>query len=42
MLTDPNPDGVCERGNFEAANLYKKNREEFERIAREWTKKYAC
>ena len=42
VLTDPNPDDVCERGNFEAANLYKKNREEFERIAREWTKKYDC
>ena len=41
-FTDPNPDDVCERGNLEAANIYKSNRKEFERIAKEWTKKYAC
>ena len=40
-FTDPNPDDVCERGNLEAANIYKSNRKEFERIAKEWTKKYA-
>ena len=41
VLTDPNPDNVCNGGNIEAANNYKCNRKEFERIAKEWTKKYA-
>ena len=40
-LTDPNPEDVCERGNLEAANIYKRNRKEFEKIAKEWTKRYA-
>lgn len=42
LLYDPNPDSVCERGNYEAFNLYKKDRKKFEEKAREWTKKYAC
>ena len=37
-LADPNPDEVCERGNLEAAIIYKNNRKEFERIAKEWNK----
>ena len=42
LLYDPNPDSVCDRGNYEAFNLYKKDRKKFEEKAREWTKKYAC
>ena len=42
LLYDPNLDSVCERGNYEAFNLYKKDRKKFEEKAREWTKKYAC
>ena len=42
LMTDPNPDGVCNSGNYEAAHMYRENKEEFERIAKEWTKKYAC
>ena len=42
LLYDPNPDSVCDRGNYEAFDLYKKDRKKFEEIAREWTKKYAC
>ena len=42
LLYDPNPDSVCDRGNYEAFNLYKKDRINFEEKAREWTKKYAC
>ena len=42
LLTDPNPDSVCNNGNYEAAHLYKTDRSKFESIAKEWTKKYAC
>jgi len=41
LITDPKPDDACEGGNLEAANIYKYNKEEFDRIAKEWTKKYA-
>ena len=41
LLTDPNPDSVCGRGNYEAAYLYKNNKQKYEAIAKEWTKKYA-
>ena len=41
-FTDQNPDDVCERGNLEAANIYKSNHEKFKRIAKESTEKYAC
>ena len=41
LMTDPNPDDVCGRGNYEAAHMYRQNKKEFERIAKEWTKKYA-
>ena len=42
VLTEPNPDSVCDNGNYEAAHLYKTDRSKFESIAKEWTKKYAC
>jgi ubiquitin-conjugating enzyme E2 D/E len=38
LLTDANPDDPLVP---EIARLYKANREEFNRIANEWTKKYA-
>jgi len=38
LLSDPNTDDFLEP---EAAYLYKENREEYDRIAREWTQKYA-
>ena len=41
LLTDPNPDNVCDSGNIEAAHLYRYKRAEFETKAKEWTKKYA-
>jgi ubiquitin-conjugating enzyme E2 D/E len=41
LLSDPNPDSVCDRGNYEASFLYRKDRKKFEQTAREWTKKYA-
>lgn len=41
-MADPNPDDVCDRGNYEAAYMYRENQEKFKRIAKEWTKKYAC
>ena len=42
LMADPNPDDVCDRGNYEAAYMYRENQEKFKRIAKEWTKKYAC
>ena len=41
-MLDPNPDNVCENGNYDAAYLYKHNRAEFEATAKKCTKKYAC
>ena len=38
LLTDPNPDNPIFP---EAASKYKSDRAEFEKIAKEWTKKYA-
>jgi ubiquitin-conjugating enzyme E2 D/E len=38
LLTDPNPDNPV---FTEAAEKYKSDRVEFEKIAKEWTKKYA-
>ena len=42
LLNDPNPDTVCDNGNYEASSLYKNDRKKFEQTARNWTKKYAC
>ena len=42
LMLNPYPDDVCGRGNYEAAHIYKENKNEFERIAIEWSKKYAC
>ena len=39
LLTDPNPEDPLV---IEAANLYKENREEYNKKAQEWTKMYAC
>ena len=39
IFTDPNPDEPLVP---EIANIYKSERERYEEIAREWTKKYAC
>ena len=39
LLTDPNPDDPLVP---EIAYVYKTNRRQYEHIAREWTKKYAC
>ena len=39
LTANPNLDCII---NPECANIYKKNRYEYERIAKEWTKKYAC
>ncbi len=41
LLINPNLDGICDHGNRECAILYETNKKEYERIAREWTKKYA-
>ena len=38
LLTDPNPDDPLFP---EAGHLYKSDKEKFEKIAKEWTKKYA-
>jgi ubiquitin-protein ligase len=38
LLSDPNPDDPLD---VEAAKLYKSNRAEYNRIAREWTLKHA-
>jgi len=38
LLTDPNPDDPLVP---ETANLYKNNREEYNRVAEEWTRNYA-
>jgi len=38
LLTDPNPDDPLVS---EAANLYKNDRKEYDRVAKEWTEKYA-
>lgn len=38
MLTDPNPDDPLVP---EIAHMYKTNREQYERTAREWTQKFA-
>ena len=39
FLTDPNPDDPLVP---EIANILKTNKEQYEKNAREWTKKYAC
>lgn len=38
LLTDPNPDDPLVT---EAGNLYKKDREQYNRIVKDWTKRYA-
>jgi ubiquitin-conjugating enzyme E2 D/E len=38
LLTDPNPDDPLV---LEIAHLYKSNKSEYEKTAREWTRKYA-
>ncbi|XP_022157782.1 ubiquitin-conjugating enzyme E2 11-like [Momordica charantia] len=38
MMPDPNPDDPLE---IEIARLYKNNRPQFDKIAREWTQKFA-
>jgi ubiquitin-conjugating enzyme E2 D/E len=38
LLTDPNPDDPLAP---EVANLYQRDKMEYERVAREWTQKYA-
>lgn len=38
LLSEPVPDDAVEAG---IAELYKNNRKEFDRQAKEWTKKYA-
>jgi ubiquitin-conjugating enzyme E2 D/E len=38
LLTDPNPDDPLVP---EIARVYKTNREQYEKVGREWTKKYA-
>ena len=40
LLENPDPEHCC-GGNFECAEVYIKNKKEYERIAKEWTKKYA-
>ena len=42
LLSDPDPDSCCGRGNYEAFVLYKRDRDKFNEKAKEWTKKYAC
>ena len=32
----------CDGWNLECASMFLKDRREFDRIAREWIKKYAC
>ena len=39
LLTDPDPDGTLVP---EIALIYQNNRDQYNRIAKEWTKKYAC
>ena len=41
LLSDPDPDSCCDRGNYEASYLYKRDKNKFNEKAREWTKKYA-
>ena len=41
LLKNPNKDSCCFYGNYEAFELYKKDREQFNKIAREWTENYA-
>ena len=41
LMKEPRIDYVCGLGNQEAAKLFVNDRAEYERIAREWTKKYA-
>lgn len=38
LLVEPNPDDAVEE---RAANLYRNERREFEKVAREWTERYA-
>ena len=38
MLVEPNPDDAVEE---RAGNLYRVDRKEFEKTAKEWTEKYA-
>ena len=42
LMEDPDIDIDCGGGNINCLILYKKDKKEYERIAREWTKKYAC
>ena len=42
LISDPNPDSCCKRGNYEVFALYKRDRDKFNEKAKEWTKKYAC
>jgi len=42
ILEEPNFDKVCGNGNLKCIMLYKENKEEYKRIARKWTKEYAC
>lgn len=38
LLVEPNPDDAVEE---RAGNLYRNDRREFEKVAREWTERYA-
>ena len=42
LMREPRLDYVCGLGNQEAAELFRKKRSQYEKIAKEWTKKYAC
>jgi ubiquitin-conjugating enzyme E2 D/E len=41
LLINPNIEKVCGLGNYEAANLYKEDKNAYEIKAKEWTEKYA-
>ena len=41
LLLNPNLEKVCGLGNEYAGKLYKEDKDEFDRIAKEWTIKYA-
>ena len=42
LLKNPEYDNGCGNNNMEACILYKEDRQKFEKIAREWIKKYVC
>ena len=44
LISDPKPDDASCKGNYEADELHKYDRCNFEAIAKakEWTKKYSC